>query len=44
MDWTAAEAGYVIAAYAVSALGILGLILWCLLRDIIAAAKLRKRQ
>ena len=34
MDWSAPHAGFVMAAYAASALGILGLIIWLVRRDI----------
>jgi hypothetical protein len=33
MDWSAPHAGFVAAAYAASAIGILGLIVWLVRRD-----------
>ena len=36
MDWSAPHAGFVVAAYAASAIGILGLIIWLVRRDIAA--------
>lgn len=43
MDWSALEVGYVVSAYAISAVGVLGMIGWCLWRGKVAAAALRKR-
>ncbi len=36
MDWSAPHAGFVVAAYVVSTIGILGLIIWLVRRDILA--------
>ena len=42
MDLNAATAGYVIAAYGITAASIFALIAWCLLRDKAANAALQK--
>jgi heme exporter protein CcmD len=42
MDWNNAQAGYVIAAYAISAFSLVSLAAWCLLRDRAASAALKK--
>ena len=42
MDWNAPTAGYVIAAYIISAVSILALVLWCLARDKAARTTLAK--
>jgi len=42
MDWNNTNAGYVIAAYAISAISILGLVIWCLAKDRAAQAALMK--
>ena len=42
MDWNAPTAGYVIAAYIISAVGILALVVWCLARDKAARTALDK--
>ena len=42
MDWNAATAGYVIAAYIISAVSILALVVWCLARDKAARTALTK--
>ena len=34
MDWSAPHAGFVMVAYAASAIGIFGLIIWLVRRDI----------
>ena len=36
MDWSAPHFGFVVAAYAASAVGILGLIVWLVRRDALA--------
>ncbi|MEO9167594.1 MAG: heme exporter protein CcmD [Aestuariivirga sp.] len=42
MDWNAPTAGYVIAAYGITLLGILALVVWCLARDKAARTALGK--
>ena len=42
MDWNAATAGYVIAAYAISGLSITALIIWCVARDRAASHAVQK--
>ena len=42
MDWNAPTAGYVIAAYIISAVSILALVAWCLARDKAAREALQK--
>ncbi|MDP8997374.1 MAG: hypothetical protein M3O03_10310 [Pseudomonadota bacterium] len=42
MDWNAPTAGYVIAAYIISAVGILALMFWCSARDKAARTALDK--
>jgi heme exporter protein CcmD len=44
MNWTADHAGFVVAAYAISALAIAGLIAWVLMRDRAARRDLDKHQ
>ena len=42
MDWNAPTAGYVIAAYIISAVSLLALVAWCLARDKAARTALAK--
>ena len=42
MDWNAPTAGYVIAAYVISAVSILALVVWCLAKDKAARTALAK--
>ena len=42
MDWNASTAGYVIAAYGITVVSIVALVVWCLLRDKAAREALQK--
>ena len=42
MDWNAPTAGYVIAAYIISAVSLLALVAWCLAKDKAARTALAK--
>ncbi len=42
MDWNNANAGYVIAAYAISAGCLMSLVVWCLIRHNAATNALKK--
>jgi len=42
MDWNNAQAGYVIAAYLISAVCLIVLVAWCLLKDRAASSALSK--